>query len=495
MSAPPGQRSYRLEPLDTSGVFFGMGVIQCVLLGTAMTGAVIALSAGLPLIVAAVPLVVAGGLSFARLGDHAVWEWLPLGLSWVAGHLRGRRWQAPLPLWPTDTGELALPPCLDGLGIIEVPWQEGRSIGAVHDRQRHTYTALVPVRPTRFAVEPRPDQERLLAGWGDVLNQFSKGRAPVAHVFWSDLARPSSLAGHVASLAGVPRGSLNDMAAASYHDLLGLTAASATAHEVVVGITVARDLLNHRSRGKAAARERLADTLITAVEALIRGLGSAGQSCGDPLDADGLRAMLRVRVDPIAVRRRRRTGRLADRLGIVAAAAAGPLVLESGWSHVRADAAWHRTYWVAAWPQLALPPSWMEPFLAVEGVTRSMTVALVPVTGHESRRRISRDLVKLESDATTKEDRGRRVDARHHRLTEALLEREQELVTGYAEFGYVGLVTVSATSEDELDEHSEMVEQLARESGIDLRVLDGRQDIAWAAALPLGLAPKTLVAP
>ena len=76
----------------------------------------------------------------------------------------------------------------------------------------------------------------------------------------------------------------------------------------------------------------------------------------------------------------------------------------------------------------------------------------------------------------------------------ALLDREEELVAGYPEMAYLGLVTVSATTRDELDEHSEIVEQLAREAGMDLRVLDARQDIAWAAALPLGLAPSTLVA-
>ena len=94
---------------------------------------------------------------------------------------------------------------------------------------------------------------------------------------------------------------------------------------------------------------------------------------------------------------------------------------------------------------------------------------------HQSRRRIARDLVKLESDAATKEEHGRRIDARHRRATEALLEREQELVAGFAEMAYVGLVSVAATSEDELEEHSRTVEQLAHESGMDLRVLDGRQ--------------------
>ena len=123
-----------------------------------------------------------------------------------------------------------------------------------------------------------------------------------------------------------------------------------------------------------------------------------------------------------------------------------------------------------------------------------MTVVLVPVSTHQSRRRIERDLVKLESDASTKEEKGRRIDARHRRATQALLDREEELVAGYPEMGYAGLVTVSARTLEDLDEHSEIIEQLARENGMDLRVLDSRQDLGWAAVLPLGLAPSTLFA-
>jgi hypothetical protein len=123
-----------------------------------------------------------------------------------------------------------------------------------------------------------------------------------------------------------------------------------------------------------------------------------------------------------------------------------------------------------------------------------MTVIIVPVPTHQSRRRIERDLVKLESDATTKEEKGRRVDARHRRATQALLDREEELVAGYPEMAYAGLVTVTAPDLDTLEDHAEIVEQLARENGMDLRLLDARQDLAWAAALPLGLAPATVLA-
>ncbi len=136
----------------------------------------------------------------------------------------------------------------------------------------------------------------------------------------------------------------------------------------------------------------------------------------------------------------------------------------------------------------------MEPFLASGAISRTVTVVLVPVSTHQSRRRIERDLVKLESDASAKEDKGRRIDARHRRATQALLDREEELVAGYPEMAYAGLVTVSARDLEELDEHGEIIEQLARENGMDLRLLDARQDLAWAAALPFGLAPNHLLA-
>jgi hypothetical protein len=74
-----------------------------------------------------------------------------------------------------------------------------------------------------------------------------------------------------------------------------------------------------------------------------------------------------------------------------------------------------------------------------------------------------------------------------------LLDRVDELGAGYAEMPYVGLVGVTASSEADLEASCELVEQLARETGLELRSLDGRQDLAWAANLPLGIAPRSLL--
>jgi hypothetical protein len=213
-------RLYQLEPLDTSGVFLGLGVVQSGLLGGGIVVAVAAISAGVPVLVAALPALAAAALCFARVGGHAAWEWLPLGWGWLwSGWTRGRRWAPPLPLWPVDAERPPpLPPCLAGLEVVEVPWRSG-VLAAVRDGGRHALTAVVPMRGAQFLLENRADQERLVAGWGEVLSQFATEGGTVAHICWSDLVRPSGLAAHTAHLPE-PSGTPHPAAQASYRTLL-----------------------------------------------------------------------------------------------------------------------------------------------------------------------------------------------------------------------------------------------------------------------------------
>lgn len=494
MASERVERSYRLEPLDPSGIFLGLGVVQCVLLGGGIASGVALLSAAVSLPIAAVPIVVTVVVSFTRISGHPTWEWVPLLADWVWTRVgRGRRWDAPLPLWSSVESPAPMPPCLDGLDIVGIDWRARCSLGAFRDRHRRTLTAVVPVSGSQFVVAPRAEQERLLSAWGDLLAQYAVERGVVTHLSWSDLARPSGMAEHTAWLGSDERGMPNHAAAASYQELLDVGTASATDHQAVVTITVARKRVGRHHAGSSEVDGQLSRALVTSVDALLRGLRSADLTTAEPFDPPGLQRLTRSRIDPVGARPRPRTGRLVDRLALVRSATAGPLALQVDWRHVRVDAAFHRTWWIGAWPRLAVPPAWLEPFLARGDITRSMTVYFQPVSTFQSRRRIERDLVKLESDAVTKESKGRRIDAGHRRATQALLDRENELVAGYPEMGYTGIVTVSARSLDDLDEHSEIIEQLAREHGMDLRPLDARHDLGWAASLPLGLAPSTLL--
>lgn len=494
MAVEREDRVYRLDPVDSSGIFLGLGIIQCGLVGGGLVASVSALTQGLPLPLAAVPVLVGVAASFARIGGYAAWEWMPVLAGWLLMRFgRGRRWLAPLGLVPDADGRpTPLPPCLGGVSIVEVAWRGRQRLGAVKDAELRTLTAAVRVAGPQFVVQSRADQERLLAGWGDLLNQFAVERGAVAHLAWSDLAAPSGLEQHRAWLGAVEGGVTHTEAAASYDELLAGATAMATAHDVIVTMTVSADRVSKRRQGGGDSDAQLARILASSVEALLRGARSAGLTAGDPLNASEIQRVLRTRVDPVASRPSVIGGRLVERLGLVTAANAGPMALETSWSHVRVDGAFHRTYRVACWPRLPAGPAWLEPFLAGAGVTRTMTVVFCPVAAHQSRRRIERDLVKLESDAATKEDKGRRVDARHRRATQSLIDREAELVAGFAEMSYAALVSVCARSEEELEEHAEITEQLAREAGMELRCLDARQDLAWAAALPLGLAPKNL---
>jgi hypothetical protein len=70
-----------------------------------------------------------------------------------------------------------------------------------------------------------------------------------------------------------------------------------------------------------------------------------------------------------------------------------------------------------------------------------------------------------------------------------VLSREAELVAGYAELRYAGLLTVTAFDPRALDEQCAEWEQVAAQCGVELRALDGQHDLGVAAALPLGRFP------
>ena len=163
-------------------------------------------------------------------------------------------------------GPAPMPPCLDGLDIVSLDWRGGVALGAIRDRHRHTLTAVVPVSGPQFVVEPRGEQERLLAGWGDLLGQYAVERGVVAHLSWSDLAQPSGMADHIAWLNSESRGVPNEPAATSYRDLLEVGTASAINHEAVVTITVARERLSRRRTGMGGVDEQLRRALVTSVE-------------------------------------------------------------------------------------------------------------------------------------------------------------------------------------------------------------------------------------
>lgn len=430
---------YRFDPLDHSGLLFGLPTIACAALLTGAVLAVVLVTAGVAVPAAALAPLLAAAATVPGPGGVAAWERL---LPFVH-HLRGRggraMWHAPL----AEDGPFA--PCLSGAIV------SGGDRAEIVARSAGSVTVVIPVYGTPLALTAPGEADVALGHWGDLLSQLAAEPA-VSHLAWihHTRARAHAAAGRGDGLRR------DDSARRSYADVVELVSASAADHEAALALTV--------------RRESDIDRVVAAAN---RGLVAARLAADRPLSASEVRRLVARRADPFAA-----SG--AERL----------LAVHTAWDHCRLDGACHRAYWVEAWPATPVVGGWLDPFLHAASTARTFTVVAAPVTRHQARRRIERDLVKLESDAMHRHERGRRVDARHHRVTDALLGRERELVDGHAEYRFVGLVDIAAPDPAALAAEAASVEQAALDAGLVLRPLHGRHDKGWAATLPLGLAPR-----
>ena len=155
------------------------------------------------------------------------------------------------------------------------------------------------------------------------------------------------------------------------------------------------------------------------------------------------------------------------------------------WGRLRSDGAWHRTYWIAQWPRLAVGPLFMTPLLLAAHAVHSVSVVIEPVPPMRSRRAVEAAITSDEADEELRHRRGFRTTARRRRQQEATVRREEELSSGHEEIRLAGYVTVSGRDEAELDEACERVEQAAQQAYLDLEPLWGEQEAGFVhGALP-----------
>jgi hypothetical protein len=484
-------RTYVLSPRDRTGVLLGLSGLQTGVLGAAVV--LFAVAASLAGVLVAIPLssVVAAGA--VRVGGRSVVEVLPLQCRRVAELVRPPApWLAVLPI---TEGERALPPATAGQVILAIDPQ-GRGfpgrvgpIAVVHDRAGRRLAVTVRAEGQRFALLDRDDQDRQAQLWGDALAPFASSACPIVAVRWTEWVAPAGMEDQHAWLAE----QAVDPDAGGYRALVSEAAPVVAGHEVLLTLVVADRTVAGR-RGRAGV-DAAVDALLSEVRLFGQRLEAAGIEAHGPLTPAEVRAAVRMRLDPScrsALDRRART--LGERSGL-AAGAEQPLSASSTWRQWTVDGTLHRAFYVAEWPRLPVAADWLQGLVLHAGVVRTVGVTYEPVPAAASRRRVERQVTKLATDAEQRTRTGFRVDGQHQRASQAVLDREQELVSGYAEFAYVGLVEVSARDEQELDRAAEELVQVAASVGIDLRPLHGRHDLAVAALLPLArtVAPTGLL--
>jgi hypothetical protein len=404
------------------------------------------------------------------------------GVGLVGRRTVGRgRWARPSLLG--DNSDQTLPPALRGLELIEAV---DRPIGVVRDRAEGTVSVVVRVRGHGFPLAAPAEQDSMLAAWGAALSPCAREQSPVCRVAWQEWAHPVNFDEHRSFLetAGVAHRAGDD-AVADYLALIDEKAPLTIGHDVLVTLTVDQ----RRVRSRRADRSRLAvavDTVLAEARLLTSRLEAAGLQVDGPLSGLDLAAAGRVRSDP------GRAAQVATLTRSLAAAAGrgalewGPMVVEAEWRHVHVDGAYHRAFRVASWPRLPVPGDWLAGLLAGTHCTRTVTVVMEPVPMGRAARAADREVMAREADSELKERKGFRVNARERKRLADAERRERELSEGHAEFAFVGLVTVTAGSLDQLDDDCAAVEQAAAQCLLDLRPLDARHDLGWAAALPFG---------
>lgn len=480
-------RTYRLAPQDRTGVWMGLtaGQLAVALLGVLF--GIVLLNARLPAPIGVGAMGMGLGLAVGRWGGRPLIERGP-DLARIAGRaLRPSRsrWLARL-----DSRVVQLPGLLAAQQIVPVErgrfGQAGRSepVAVVHDPRTGIWTATLRVEGRRFTLASSDDQERMLALWGDALAPFSRERSPVAWVRWSEWAAPAGVEAQRAWFGEHVAVSDQDPARRSYEQLLADAGPLATRHEVLV--TVAVDQRRCHQRKGVAPEDAAIDTLGGEVRLLAGRLQGAGLTVSGPLSERQLAREVAVRFDPSRMPSIDAKGRrLGERAGLVEPTAMGPVSAEATARAWRTDDSYHRGFWIQEWPRSDVGPEWLAQLMLYAGQIRTVSVFLEPVAPSVSRRAIERQAAKLDSDADQRSRTGFRVGAAHRRQREAVEERESELVAGYAEQSYAGLVDVCAPTLEALDEASAELRQAAASCGIELRPLHRRHDQAAAACLPL----------
>lgn len=392
----------------------------------------------------------------------------------------------------------ALPPPLDTQVFWSAPTTWGHA-GVVQDPQIGAYAATLAVGGRQFALIERGEQEGLLSLWGDALAAFCREASPVAEVRWIEWVAPAGMEEQHAYLRDHAVADPTSPALRCYRELLGTVAPVATRHEILLTVVISARRVRTGPRGGGAEASSAAaiEVLLDEVRQFRRRLEAAGLSVSGPLGPRELWRAVRVRLDPTVMSALERGGRsLGERAGRISAADRGPRWARRDWNHFAVDDSLHRAWRFREWPRFDVGPTWMSELLLYSGCVRSVAVSCQPVPLRVSQRTILRQAAKLEADVDQRRRTGFRVGAHHRRAAQAVEEREEELVSGFSELEYAGIVDVTASTHAELEAASADVRQVAASCGVELASLPWKHPDGLAACLPVarGLAHRVVAA-
>ncbi len=365
---------------------------------------------------------------------------------------------------------------------------DGRSVGVIHDVAGHTYTAVLPVSGPGFVLLGAGDKARRVGRWSGVLASLAREGTAVHRVQWIERSLPddgAEVRRHVLERAVLDADSV---AHRSYTDLVDGEVAAVHRHEVMVAVTIHAGHAARAVRAAGGGQRGACALLLRETASLARRLREAGFDVSGVLAPGALSDTVRRAFDADTPACATSDGR-AHRDPARAPSHwswPGPSGLLTEWGRVRTDATWHTTYWIAEWPRTDVAADFLGPLLLASDIRRSVSVVMEPVPPLRAARRIEQARTADIADAELRRRGGFLATARRRREEDVLVQREAELADGHASFRFSGYITVSAPDTDALEEACGRVEQVAGQSGLELRVCYGDQALAFTCTLPFG---------
>ncbi len=466
----PGGR-YRFGPLERKGLVAGLGGGQVLCVGAGLVGAVGALRVlpmAVGMVVAAGAVAVGLAAAFVPVSGRTSEEWAPVIWSWGLHRLSGsRRWRG----GAHSRGDPAPepPPALRGCRLVEHGSARAR-MGVVIDGRDGTASAVLEASGAGFALLDPEDKQRRLAGWAAVLAGLAREGSVVHRLQWVERVHPGDADGLQESMAERLDPDAPPEAARSYAELIGRAGPLTPRHETLVVLSVSARRLRRRRDGSGRGRVALLESVAAELAMLETGLRAADIDVSRTLSGVGLGAAL-------AAGFHGGTGHWRT---------PWPVAVESTWSAVRTDGAWHATYWVAEWPRTEVGPDFLVPLLLMVPAVRVVSVTMEPV----GPKRAAREVESVRTGAAADEELRRRggfmATARRQRQAEGMARREAELADGHADIRFSGYITVTGTDLSSLERSCSEVERAAAQSRLDLRRLYGQQEEALTFTLPMG---------
>lgn len=470
----------KFSRLSRRGVLLSLSVAQLIAVGVTVLTVVISLYSVGPEALPWTSPLWGGGIAAAwvKVGRRPVVEWTPIVLNWTLRKATGQTLYRARIGKPRPAGTLALPG--DAAALRQYEDSETGTC-FIHDPHHATLTAILEVSQPdpAFVLLDSPEQERRVAAWGRALSSVCRsGR--IRHLQVLERTLPDAGTG----LAEWWREhGINDdsWVSRTYADLVDRAGPAGERHVTTISLSLDMRAAARAIRTSGGGLKGAAAVLRQEMTTLTGALRAAELRPEGWLDAGQLAVILRTAYDPAVsatLERSRGIGR--------SIATAGPVAVEESWTNLRTDSAWHAVLWISEWPQSLVYPGFLTPVLLAGGMRRAFTILYRPVRGDQAARDLRKKKVEHISDQAQRARIGQIEDATHTTEYQDVLQQESELAAGHGVLRSIGMIAVTAATEEELEAQVAAIEQAAVQASLEVRRLVAQQAQAFTvAALPL----------